>query len=120
MIGILKNLQSFFFQEKTFLPKFGQNGNKKVYLDFLKNFVIAFSPKKSKMKTNIADVSPPIPYLAKIQLWSCGPKYCQQNQILGMQTNIEVFNKLILSFWVCVARFGQSTQNNKFAYLCNI
>ena len=47
------------------------------------------------MKTNIAtDTSPPIPYLAKL----------------------EVFYKLILSFWVCVTRHAQSTQY-KFVYL---
>ena len=40
--------------------------------------------------------------------------------IFGVQINIEVFCKLILSFWVCVARHAQSTQNKKFAYLCNI
>ena len=35
--------------------------------------------------------------------------------ICGMHINIEVFYKLILSFWVCIARHPQSTQNNKFA-----
>ena len=40
--------------------------------------------------------------------------------IFGMQINIEVFYKLILSFWVCVTRYAQSTQNKQFAYLCNI
>ena len=33
--------------------------------------------------------------------------------IFGMQINIEVFCKLILSFWVCIARHAQSTQNKK-------
>ena len=37
-----------------------------------------------------------------------------------IQINIEVLYKLILSFWVCVIRHVQSTQNKKFAYLCNI
>ena len=37
--------------------------------------------------------------------------------IFGMQMNIEVFYKLIQSFWVCVTRRSQSTQNKKFAYL---
>ena len=32
---------------------------------------------------------------------------------------MEVFFKLILSFWVCVARHVRSVQNKKFAYLCN-
>ena len=40
--------------------------------------------------------------------------------IFGIQINIKVFYKLILSCWVCVARYAQSTQNKKFAYLCNI
>ena len=36
--------------------------------------------------------------------------------IFGMQINIKVFYKLILSFWVCVARHAQSTQNKKYAH----
>ena len=40
--------------------------------------------------------------------------------ISGMQMNVEVFYKLILLFWVCIDRHAQSTQNNKFACLCNI
>ena len=35
--------------------------------------------------------------------------------IFSMQINREVFYKLILSFWVCVVRYAQNTQNNKFA-----
>ena len=35
--------------------------------------------------------------------------------IFGMQINIEVFYKLILSFWVCVTSHAQSTKN-KFVY----
>ena len=34
------------------------------------------------------------------------------NFIFGMQINIEVFYKLMLSFWVFVTRHAQSTQNN--------
>ena len=34
--------------------------------------------------------------------------------------NIQVFYKLVLSFWVCIARHPQSMQNKKFAYLWNI
>ena len=40
--------------------------------------------------------------------------------LFGMQINIEVFYNLILSFWVYVTRHVQSTQNKKFAYLCNM
>ena len=90
------------------------------------------------MKTNIViDVSPPILYLVKFWVSSYGAKCCQPIKlqdslrcnilrkkwmmkcIFGMQINIEVFYNLILSFWVCVTRHSQSTQN-KFAYLCNI
>ena len=39
--------------------------------------------------------------------------------VFCMQINIEVFYKMILSFWVSVTRHAQSTLN-KFAYLCNI
>ena len=34
--------------------------------------------------------------------------------VFGMQINIEVFYKLILSLWVCIVRHAQSTQNKKF------
>ena len=40
--------------------------------------------------------------------------------IFGMQVNIKVFYKLILSFLECVFRLGQSTQIIKFVYLCNV
>ena len=82
----------------------------------------------------MVDISPPIPYLAKFLFLGYEPKYCQPIKlqdclkwkkwmmkfIFGMQINIEVFCKLILSFWVCATRHVQSTQNKKFAYLCNI
>ena len=35
--------------------------------------------------------------------------------IFGMQINIGVFQKLLLSFWVCIVRQAQSIQNDKFA-----
>ena len=90
------------------------------------------------MKTNIVvDISPPIPYLAKFSFSSYEPKCCQPIKlqdflkcnisrkkwmmkfIFGMEINIEVFYKLILSCWVCATRHAQSTQN-KFASLCNL
>ena len=90
------------------------------------------------MKTNVViDISPPMLCLVKFWVLSYGPKCCQPIKlqdslthnisrkkwmmkcIFGMQINIEVFHKLILSFWLCVTRHPQSTQN-KFAYLWNI
>ena len=35
--------------------------------------------------------------------------------IFGIEINREVFYMLMLSFWVCVTRHAQSTQNNQFA-----
>ena len=35
----------------------------------------------------------------------------------GMQINIKVLHKLILSYWGCVGRHIESTQNDKFAIL---
>ena len=91
------------------------------------------------MKTNIViDISPSILYLAKFWFSSYGPKSCwpiklqdslkcnisrkkgMMKCIFGMQINIEVFYKLMQSFWVCLARLAQSIQNKKLAYLCNI
>ena len=43
-------------------------------------------------------------------------KKCMMNFML---INTEVFYKLILSFWLCITRHAQITQN-KFAYLCSI
>ena len=91
------------------------------------------------METNIiVDHSPQIPYLAKFWFLSYGPKSCQPVKlqdslkrhisrkkwimkfISGMQINIKVFYKLMVSFWVCVTRHAQRTQNKKFSYLSNI
>ena len=88
------------------------------------------------MKTNIVlDISPT--HLTKFWVSSYDPKCCQPIKLLDslkcnivrerwmmkfifcMQINIEIFFKVILSFWVSVTRHAQSTQN-KFAYLCNI
>ena len=73
------------------------------------------------MKINIViDISTPIPYLRKLWVISYGPKCSQpiklkgslkcntlrkkwmMNFIFGMQISIEVFYKLILSFWLCI------------------
>ena len=89
------------------------------------------------MKTNkVIDISLSIPSLTKVRFSSYGPKCCwsiklqdslkcnvsrkkwMMKCIFGKQIN-RSFCKLIVSFEVCVARPGQSTQN-KFAYLCGI
>ena len=82
------------------------------------------------MEINIVvDISLAIPYLEKFWLSSNGPKSCQPIKlqdslkcniskkkwmmkfIFGIQINIEVFYKLILSVWVCIGRHAQSMQN---------
>ena len=89
------------------------------------------------MKTNkVIDISLSIPSLTKVWFSSYGPKCCwsiklqdslkcnvsrkkwMMKCIFGKQIN-RSFCKLIVSFEVCVARPGQSTQN-KFAYLRGI
>ena len=91
------------------------------------------------METNIVvDISLSIPYLAKFWFSRYGSKCCQPIKlqdslkcnisrkkcmikcIFGMQLHIKVFCKVILSFWLCITRHTQSTQNKKFPYLCNI
>ena len=91
------------------------------------------------METDTAiDISPPIPYLAKFWFsnyrlkcrWpiklqdslkcNISKKKGMMKFSIGMHINIEGFYKLIPSFWLCVAMHSQSTQNKKFAYLCNI
>ena len=91
------------------------------------------------MKTNIIiHILLPIPYVATFQFSSYVPKCCQPIKlrvslkcnisrkkgmmkfIFGMQINMKVFYKLILSFCVCVMRHVQSTKNKKFACLCSI
>ena len=91
------------------------------------------------METNIVfDISPRIPYLAKFWFSSYRPKRCQPIKledslksnisrktwmmkfVFGIQINIEVFYKVILSFLGCATKHAQRTQNKKFAYLCNI
>ena len=75
------------------------------------------------MKTNIViNISSPIPYIAKFWFSSYGPKWsqpiklqyslkcyistkkCTMTFIFGMQINIELFTKPILSNRVCVTR----------------
>ena len=86
---------------------------------------------------NSIDISSLISYLENVWVSIYGSKCCQSiklqdswkcnisrkkwimNFIFGMHINIEVFCKLILSFWVYVSRHAQLTQN-KFAYFCNI
>ena len=86
------------------------------------------------METNIVvDISPRIPYLAKFWFPSYSPKCCQPIKLqdslkcnisgkkwmmkftFGIQINMVVFYKLILSFWMCVTRHSQNTQSNIFA-----
>ena len=86
------------------------------------------------MKTYfVIKVSPPIPSTPRfhhqshqLNIWqnsdlcNISRKKWMMKCVFGMQINIKVLYKFILSFWVCVARHAQSAQNKKFAYLCNI
>ena len=126
IIRILKNWQSHFFKKNSFLPKFGQKGPEwaqKKILDFLKNFVMLVFLRnnlKSKLIYLVIDILST--RLAKFWVLSYGSKCCQPIKlqdslkcnivrmrwtmkfIFCKQINIEVFCKVILSFWVSVTR----------------
>ena len=106
------------------------------FFNFLRSFVISFSWKLDKVKTNIINNNLPLfPYLAKFYFSIYQDtvlanqiavffkmlylKKEANNEVFGMQINTEDFCKLKLSFWVCIARHAQSTQNKKFPYICN-
>ena len=91
------------------------------------------------MKSNIViDILLLIPYLKEFLFSNYGPECCQPIKwqdslkcnisrkkwmmefIFSIQINREIFYKWILSFWMCVTRHAQSTQNMKFTYLCHI
>ena len=91
------------------------------------------------MKAKIViDISAPLPYLVKFWFSNYGSKCCQPIKlqysfkcnisrkkwiiklIFGIQINIEVFYKLLLSFDVSLMRHAQGIHNEKFSYLCNI
>ena len=112
------------FSKKIFIsPNVGKKGPKIKFFGFLKN------PKYSYRYLL------PISCLAKFWFLSYGSKYCwpvklqdplkcniprkkwMMKFIFGMQIYIEVFYKLIPSFWVCVAIHTQSTRNKKFIYI---
>ena len=86
MIGILKTDRTLFAGEFIFAQiwaKTAQKAPKQGFWDFLENFVINFSQKQLKMKTNIViDISQPIPYLRKFWLTSQA-KMLLANQVAG-------------------------------------
>ena len=110
----LKTDRALFSCKIHFCPNLGKKDSiwpqNRVFGIFWKNFSLVF------------DVSPPILHLAKFWFSSCGPKCCQPIKlqdslkcnisrkkwvmkfIFGMEISIEVFYKLILSFWVCTTR----------------
>ena len=135
-------LRNDFFRRKIhFCPNLGKKVPKwtqnRVFWIFWKSLSLGLLG--NNKKTNVViDISSPVPYLAKLWFSSCGPKCCwpiklqdspkcnvsrkkgMMKLIFSMQINIKVFYELMLSFWVCVGSPAQSTQNKKFAYLCNI
>ena len=136
IIGIFKNWKSPFPWKNNFCPNLGKKRPRmapkwgfKFFEKFCQNENIYFF---------VIDISPPTPYLENFWFLSYGAKRCWQikfqqsfkcnisrkqwmmNFIFGMQIDIKVLHKLILSSWVCIARYAQSTLNEKFAYFCII
>ena len=134
----ISNLTEPFFRENSpnlskNCPKWLQNS----FFLFFEKCCHQFSWKWSKMKTSIFIHISPINDLVKFWFSSYGPKWCWPIELQGslkcniagtkwmmkimfdIQRKTEISYKLILSFWVCLSRRVQSTQN-KFAYLCKI
>ena len=106
-------------------PKWPQN---KVFWVFWKILSLVFLGNNLKWKLILLLI---IHHQSNI--WQNGPNSCQpiklqdslrcnisekkqvRKFIIGMQINIKVFLKLILSFWVCASRHAQSNQNKKYA-----
>ena len=103
----LKTDRVLFSRKIHLCSNLDKNGPKIVFFYFLK--LLVFSWKWSKMKTNVMNILPPIPHLAKFWFSSYGPKPCWPIKlqdswkcnisskkwvmkfIFGMQINIEVF-----------------------------
>ena len=130
--------ESFFLGKFIFAQiwaKRTQNGPKIGFFEFL--VMLVFLGSNLKWKLILLLIFSP-KHLAKFRVSSYGPKCCEPIKLqeslkfnmvrkkwlikflFCMQINIAVFNKVILSFWASVIRYAQSTQNNFFAYLCNI
>ena len=128
MVVIFKNWQSPFFQENSFLPKFAEKSPKwtqnKVFWIFWKTVWLVFPGNDLKwhkcyywyFTTNLISRK-----ILVLELWSIKLKdslKCNISKtnwlmkfIFGMQRNIEVFYRVMVSFWLCGARHGQTTQN---------
>ena len=131
---MFKNWQSPFFHPGKLIfakiwAKRAQNSPKKGFFGFLKNFVMSvFLGNNLKRKLTLLWI---FPHNIRQKFWvsGYGPKCCQpinlqdslnsnilqkkwmMKFVFCMQINIEVFYKVILSFWVSVTRHAQSTQN---------
>ena len=113
IIGIFKNWKSPFPWKNNFCPNLGKKDPEWLLngvLNFLKNFV--------KMKTYIFLLL--LIFHHQPHICNISRKQWMMNFIFGMQIDIEVLHKVILSSWVCIARYAQSTLNEKFAYFCII
>ena len=75
LIGILKNWQPF-FQENSFLPRFGRKGHqsKSFWIFFFLSLV--FQGNNQKWKLMLLIISTSIPYLAEFWFLSYGQKCC--------------------------------------------
>ena len=79
---------------------------KQGFLDLFRNFVISFSWKQSKIKTNIViDISVPVPYLLKCWLSSYGLKCCQP---IKLQYSLKY---IILRKWNDEVYFGHTAKH---------
>ena len=128
MIGTFKNWQNLLPRKIHFCPSLGRKGPKYLqnrdFWPFCKIFVKLIFPGNKLIWKLILLLSygpkccRPIKFQDSLKCYISRKKWMMKF-IFGMEINIEVVYKVILSFWVCIARHVRRTQN-KFAYLCNI
>ena len=66
---------------------------------------------------------PKVPKIRSLHIFAISPekREREEGEVFCLQINTNIFYKLIVSLWVCVARHAQSTQNNKCTIsFCNI
>ena len=60
---------------------------------------------------------PKIPKIRSLHIFTISPEKHRRWIFFCLQTKTKVFYEVVVSFWMCVTRLAQSTQNNTLQYL---